>query len=225
MFKFVSSSTFSAFLPNGLLLVNLKLVSDECEHKTISLVKISLKLFSHRLLHQKGAIFGFGSAASDETSNNVLKISSVDKETLSILDNNVQVHNIGKERNVGMINYKLSIRGKENLQAVSHEVVANKFMDLLQKNMSTYIKKLRKQAKLVEEIRVNWNEKLKELEAKGFEEKDLVYVKKDVSKLKDLEFLKSQDVLGPFTSAEDIEDSMEKVSESTAKNKRIYVEV
>ena len=62
------------------------------------------------LHHQKGAIFGFGPDASDETINNVIKISSVDKKTLSTVDNNVQVHCIGEERNVGMINCKLSIR-------------------------------------------------------------------------------------------------------------------
>ena len=109
----MSSSTFSASLPNGLLPANLKHVSDEYEHGIISFVKISLKLFSDGLHHQKGAIFGFGPAVSDETSNNVLKISSVNKETLSTLDNNVQVHNSGKESNVGVINYELSIRGEK----------------------------------------------------------------------------------------------------------------
>ena len=55
-------------------------------------------------------------------------------------------------------------------------------MDLPQKNVLTYIKKFRKQAKFVEEIRLNWNEKMKELHMKGFKEKDLVNVKKDASK-------------------------------------------
>ena len=53
-------------------------------------------------------------------------------------------------------------------------------MDLLPKNMLIDIKKFRKQVKIVEEIRVNWNEKMKELQTKVFEEKDLVNVKKDV---------------------------------------------
>ena len=56
-------------------------------------------------------------------------------------------------------------------------------MDLPQKNMLTYIKKFLQQAKLVEEIRLNWNEKMKALHMKGFKEKDLVNVKKDASKL------------------------------------------
>ena len=42
---------------------------------------------------------------------------------------------------------------------------------------------------------------------------------------KDLKFLKSQNIPAPFASAEDVEDFMEKISESTAKNKRMYVEV
>lgn len=85
--------------------------------------------------------------------------------------------------------------------------------------MSVNIKKFRKQAKLVEETRVNWNEKIKELQTKDFEEKELVSVTKD------LNFLKSQDISGPFASAEDVQDFMEKVSESTTKKKRMYVEV
>lgn len=91
--------------------------------------------------------------------------------------------------------------------------------------MSINIKKFRKQAKLVEEIRVNWNVKMKELQTKGFEEKELVSVKKDVCKLRNLNFLKSQDIPGPLASAEDVEDFMEKVSESITKKKRMYVEV
>ena len=139
-----------------------------------------MKLFPDGLHPQKGAIFGFDPAASDKTSNSVLKISSVDKETLSTLDSNVQVHNIYEERNVGMINHELWIRGKENLQTASRKVVINKSVDLLPKNMLIDIKKFRKQVKIVEEIRVNWNEKMKELQTKVFEEKDLVNVKKDV---------------------------------------------
>ena len=69
---------------------------------------------------------------------------------------------------------------KENLQTASRKVVINKSVDLLPKNMLIDIKKFRKQVKIVEEIRVNWNEKMKELQTKVFEEKDLVNVKKDV---------------------------------------------
>ena len=69
---------------------------------------------------------------------------------------------------------------KENLQTASRKVVINKSVDLLPKNMLIDIKKFRKQVKIVEEIRVNWNEKMKELQTKVFEEKDLVNVKNDV---------------------------------------------
>ena len=77
--------------------------------------------------------------------------------------------------------------------------------------MSTDIKKFRKQVKLVEEIRVNWNEKMKELQTKVFDEKDLVNVKEDVFKLKDLEFLKSQNIPGPFAPAEVLKISWKKL--------------
>ena len=39
---------------------------------------------------------------------------------------------------------------------------------------------------------------MQELQKKGFETKDALNMKKDASKLKDLEYLKSQKVAGPF---------------------------
>ena len=38
------------------------------------------------------------------------------EDQLKILDDNVQVHNLGEERNVGLVNYELSIRGKTILK-------------------------------------------------------------------------------------------------------------
>lgn len=181
-----------------------------------------MKLFADGLNLQKGAIFGFGPAASDDTSNNVLKISTVDENTLSTLDENAQVHNISEERNVGMVGYELLIRGKENLHSVSRKVVINKSIDLMKDNMSTDFRKFRKEAKLVEEMRIEWNEKMRELQKIGFEEKDLVNIKKDADKLKDLEFLKKQSIPGPFTTVEEVEQFMINAEESVDKN-NIYM--
>lgn len=66
--------------------------------------------------HQKGGIFGFGKNAAKDTDKNVVKISKMSKEQLKILDDNFQVQNLGEERNVGLVNYELSIRGKKILK-------------------------------------------------------------------------------------------------------------
>ena len=99
-----------------------------------------MKLFADGLHLQKGAIFGFGPAASEEVSQNVLKISSADESILSTLDKNVQVHNIGEERNVGMITYELSIRGKDNLYSATRKVVLNRSIDLIKTNKQDFRK-------------------------------------------------------------------------------------
>ena len=39
---------------------------------------------------------------------------------------NVDTHNLGEERNVGMTNYELSILGKRNLNSASRKVVLNR---------------------------------------------------------------------------------------------------
>ena len=49
--------------------------------------------------------------------------------------------------------------------------------------------------------------------------------KKEASHLKDLEFLKSQSMTGPFTSREDIQAFMNLCVESKENNNRMYREV
>ena len=56
-----------------------------------------------------------------DTAENVVKICDMSEDQLKILDANVQVHNLGEERNVGLVNYELSIRGKNNLESVSRK--------------------------------------------------------------------------------------------------------
>ena len=119
-------------------------------------------MFADGFEHQKGAIFGFGKNATSDTANHVAKICSMDKKQVEVLDKNVQTHNIGEERNVGMINYELSIRGKENIGTVSRKLVLNRSSDLIQKNAASFAK-YKKEAKLIKDIQLKWSEKMKEL--------------------------------------------------------------
>ena len=51
-----------------------------------------------------------------DTAENVVKICDMSEDQLKILDANVQVHNLGEERNVGLVNYELSIRNSKEKQ-------------------------------------------------------------------------------------------------------------
>ena len=119
-----------------ILVPTLQSYTDEYAQEITSLVRILLKMFAD----------GFGKNASSDTPKNVAKISTMNKEELEILDKNVQIHNIGEERNVGMINYELKIRGKENIDTVSRKLVLNRSADLLKQNACSFIR-FKKEAK------------------------------------------------------------------------------
>ena len=145
VFHFVSHNVFCHSLPGRRLLESLHSCISMFPEEIKKLVRLLLKMFADGLDYQKGDIFGFGPSALKDTAADVLKISAVSKEELSTLDKNVQVHNIGEERNVGMINYELSIRGKDNLESTTRKVVLNKSSDLMLYN-STSFKKYKKQS-------------------------------------------------------------------------------
>ena len=86
------------------------------------------------------------------------------------------VHNIGEERNVGMVNYESSIRGKNQLKTISSKLVINKSYDLLSHTLPS---KYKKRSKKIEELRLEWTENMKDLQKVGFEQQDLLNIKKD----------------------------------------------
>ena len=59
----------------------------------------------------------------------------------------------------------------------------------------------------------------------GYQANDALNVKRDASKLKDLEYLKQQQIPGPFTAAEDIQLFIESDIEEKTKQDRLYIEV
>jgi len=222
VFKFVSHDLFKNSLPDENLLKSLQ-ASIQCyPDETKSVLKLMLKMIADGLHHQKGSIFSFGPSKDSSTAHNVLKFSDVSESQMNTLDQYVSVHNIGEERNVGLVNYELHIRGKEHLKSVSQKLVINKSSDLLS---TEPLKKFRKGAKMIESLKVDWTSRMQKLQAEGFEQQDIINVKKDTSKLKDLEYLKSQNPVGPFTSCQEVENFMETTLESKSKNDRLYREV
>ena len=71
------------------------------------------------------------------------------------------MHNIGEERDVALIDYELSMRGKKKLGIVSRKVVLKRPADLIQ-DKGTEFAKFKKGA-----IEIERNEKMKKLTKDG----------------------------------------------------------
>ena len=147
-------------------------------------------------------IFGFGPNSEDNT-NNVLKISSVKGPNKRKLDK-APVTNLAEQQSVGYINYKLkNIRGRKQLESAPKKMVIKKSFDLIEKSyqedsamsMSKYVKP----AKVIREIKLEWNERLKKQQAEGYSARELINTKNESTKCNCLDYLKSQTIPGPFT--------------------------
>ena len=67
--------------------------------------------------------------------------------------------------------------------------------------------------------------KIANLQGKCFTERDIINLKLENQKLKDLEFLRDQIPPGPFTKPEDVNSCMEDIPESKDKNNRMFMEI
>ena len=219
---FVSKDMFENSLPDKCMLetVNHMIVSYRGDIEI--LLRLSLNMFAEGFSHQKGAIFGFGPNKDDDCAT-VLKISTLDEQKLKELDDNAPVHNLLSERQVGEVNYGLHIRGKKNLATVSRKMVINKCIDLLQKKESGQFRKYHKEAAEIKEIKLEWNSKMKELQERGYQEKEITNSLKEKSKLEDLDYLKQRN--GPFVKKEEIEEFMNSEAPDEEKRERLYKEV
>ena len=227
VFTFVTEKIFQESKPKQEYLVEaLKQTLEMYPGEIRKLVRICLKRFAEGFSHQKGAIFGFGPDADKDTGT-VMKISEASTEKLATLDKHVDVHNIREERNVGSFNYALTVRrGSKNLESASRHIVVKASADILStKTKPAEFRKFRKQADEIENVKARWNEKMRKLQEQGCTEKELLNVKKEANRLKDLTFLKDQDQPGPFTSKEDVLRFVDSCEESPEKVKRMYTEV
>ena len=66
---------------------------------------------------------------------------------------------------------------------------------------------------------------MRDLQKKGYESKEALNIKKDSDKLKDLDYLKNQDIRGPFSTVEEVRAFIS--SDIAKKNKcdRLYIEI
>ena len=131
---FVKEEDFQKSLPKQCLLDNLEENIKHYSDDIVSILKLALKMFADGFAVQKGAIFGFGKQVDDQTGTK-LKISAASQDIMKKLDS---LHNLAEERNVGLTNYEINIRGKRNLSSVSKNIVLNRSIDLLEDNQSDY---------------------------------------------------------------------------------------
>ena len=220
---FASNNIFKDSLPESVLLDVLVMNMQQHREEVIKLLSVAMRMFAEGFSHQKGAIFGFGPQANTDTKN-VLKIATVGKEELAILDKYVPVHNMLEERNVGNIQYEVAIRGKKHLESASRNLLLMRSSDLIAKAPSGSFKYFKKQAADIKKIKYGWTQKMEHLKNQGYEEQNLVHLRKEKVKLDDLDFLKQQPSPGPFTKPEEVTAYLKETSENN-KQDRLYVEI
>ena len=109
---------------------------------------------------------------------------------------------------------------------MSRKIILKQAEDLVQDtSKSPKFKRYKKEAQCIKDIKVKWSEKMVLLEKEGYQAKDALNVKKDASKVKDLEFLKQQQIPGQFTAATDIKAFIESDTAEKLKRDRLYIEV
>ena len=98
VFHFASPKICKDSLPKQKLIDSLALYANCYLNKTAAICKIILHMFVEGIDHQKSSIFRFGQSQTAETSEDVLKISTVDPSALHNLNLNASVHNIEKKK-------------------------------------------------------------------------------------------------------------------------------
>ena len=197
--------------------------ASQYEKEVKKLLGIILPRLADGFSEQRGVIFGFCPKAEEDT-RTLLKISTADDEKKKKLQH-AQIHNLNEERSVGFINYEIQIRGKKHLDAVSQKMVANKSMDILQAADPSDIKKYRKPAQIIKEIKMEWLKRVQEHQQEAYSEKEKACLKDESTKYQLLEALKRERFPGPFVTDTEVREYMSVDCEEEVKVKRLYNEI
>ena len=187
------------------------------------MIKIILPRMADRFSEQQGAIFGFGPKATEDTGT-VLSMTTVE-EPKRRKSSKAQVHNLNEERSVGFINYEISIKVKRFLETASRKMLINKCKDILDKTDPSEMKKYNMPAKEIKEIKLQWQERLKEQQTKDFSKKEKSSLHQESQKYNLLELLKKEELQGPFVSEDKVMKYMALKIDDKIKNTRLYNEV
>ena len=83
-------------------------------------------------------------------------------------------------------------------------MVLNKSNDLIDNKVNVVFRKFQTEAIKVDELKLKWSEKMAKSQEKRFTKKDIVNLKLENQKLKDLEFLRNQIPPDPIAKPEDV---------------------
>jgi hypothetical protein len=177
--NFIEAEEFKKTLPNE----ELRKSVENCIQLYKKEVHVThlLQLFHPRLAKgfsdQRGALFRFG-PHQDEDTGKLLKISEFIKDDANRQKlNKAQIHNLNEERSVGFINYELSIRGKNNIEAASKKMVINKNIEILKNINPKDISNFRKPASQIREIKAEWKERIQCHKKESYTEKEKARLK------------------------------------------------
>ena len=193
VFHFVPPDIFNNTLAKDHLTNNLFTCAKEYEAEVLKILKLCLGKFKKGFELQKGAIFGFGSTAQNDTGSILKLVSLEDKSVLA----DTPVHNLGEERNVGMLNCELNLRGQKRFTTSSQNLVLNKSTDLIRNKFD----KIKIHAKNIKDIRQQWSHRMEELDKAGLSTKEAASLSQEQRKLKDVVFEKSKTTRPIFFSS------------------------
>ena len=137
------------------------------------------------------------------------------------------VQNLAEERSLSYINYELHVRGKEHLVSVSKKMIINKGLDIMENLISSKssMRSFMKAVKNIREIKLEWNNTFRRHDEEGYTHREFINLKLEPTKYKCLEFLKDQNITGPFTKRSEIQHFMTSIPDSDLKDERIRKEV
>ena len=167
---FVSIEKFEKSLPKKCLRESVNSCAVTYNKEVKKLIEIILQRMADGFSNQRGAIFGFGPNADDDTKT-LLKVSAVSQQKKQKLQQ-APVHNLNEERSVGSVNYEIQIRGKKNLNTVSKKIIINKGKDLLEAVNPNEMKKFRKAAAAIKELKLDWSKEVQKQQEQAFSEKE-----------------------------------------------------
>ena len=107
-------------------------------------------------------------------------------------------------------------------------MIIKKSIDLVEDSISSGIlkvKQFQKPAKMIKEIKLTWIDKVKKQEEDGYTQKELINLKSESTKYEILEFLKRQEVPGPFTKPTEVQTFMEASPDNKQRTDRMRKEV
>ena len=215
-FKFISEKRYKSYLWNQDTISSIKEAISANRAEVTKVIKLMLPKLAEGWHRQRGDVFGFGDY--DKNSPKLLL-----NKDIKIL-NQAPVSNMDAERQVGRVNYELSVRGAKELDTASSSIVKGQSFDLIEGKDINSFGEFRKLSGQVRALVRAWKGEQENLVDASLSNKEKENIHVDVRRNKDLEELKKAG--GPFTSSTEVKEYLEKDSIAVEiKSKRLYTEV